>query len=88
MTRVRLVLIAVAAFGACGLAGCGREGPLELPPGPAATPAPVAQLHSPDGRPVPGSAEDGATKTGFDSAGNPVASPGQRRSFILDPLLQ
>jgi hypothetical protein len=51
-------------------------------------PAPSAQLKSPDGTPVPGSPEDGALKTGFDSQGNPVSPPGQKKSFILDPLLQ
>ena len=81
-----LALIGMAAL---ALAGCGREGPLELPPGPAAaTPAATSQLRSPDGTPVPGSPQDAALKNGFDSRGNPVAAPSQKRSFILDPLLQ
>jgi hypothetical protein len=42
----------------------------------------------PDGSPVPGSAQDTALKNGFDSQGNPVATPGQKRPFLLDPLLQ
>jgi len=75
------VVLTVAAIAALGLSGCGRAGPLELPPGPAA--APSAQL-----APVPGSAEDTAMKTGFDARGNPVATPGARKSFILDPILQ
>jgi len=71
------------------LAGCGREGPLELPPGPApAAPAATSQLRSPDGTPAPGSPQDTAMKTGFDVEGNPVATPSRKRSFILDPLLQ
>ena len=37
---------------------------------------------------APGSPQDTAMKTGFDAQGNPVAAPGQKRSFILDPLLQ
>jgi len=73
---------------AFALSGCGRAGPLELPPGPAVTPAPSAQLTQPDGSPVPGSAQDTAMKNGFDSQGNPVATTGQKKSFILDPLLQ
>ena len=91
MARVRLVPIALAAaaIAACGLGGCGRNGPLELPPGPAtAAPAASTQLTSPDGAAVPGSPQDTALKTGFDRQGNPVATPGQKRSFILDPLLQ
>jgi predicted small lipoprotein YifL len=78
----------VAILIALSLSACGRAGPLELPPGPAVTPAPSAQLTQPDGSPVPGSPEDTATKTGFDAQGNPVATPGQKKSFILDPLLQ
>jgi hypothetical protein len=29
-----------------------------------------------------------AQKTGFDANGNPIAPPGQKKSFLLDPLLQ
>jgi predicted small lipoprotein YifL len=68
------------------LAGCGRVGPLEQPPGPA--PAATSQRTSPDGTPAPGSPQDAAMRNGFDTQGNPVAAPGQKRSFILDPLLQ
>jgi len=78
--------IIAAGIAGLGLSACGRAGPLELPPGPAA--APSAQLTSPDGSPVPDSAQDTALKSGFDAQGNPVATPGQKRSFILDPLLQ
>ncbi len=81
------IAVAVAGLAALGLGGCGRAGPLELPPGPAATPAPSSQLTMPDGTPVPGTAQDSAMKTGFDQQGNPVAAPGQKRTFILDPLL-
>ena len=75
---------------ACALAlsACGRAGPLEPPPGPAAVPASKAQLTQPDGSPAPGSAQDTAAKSGFDAQGNPVATPSQKRSFILDPLLR
>jgi predicted small lipoprotein YifL len=70
---------------ALALAGCGRAGPLEPPPGPAAVPS--AQVIQSDGSPAPGSPQDTAVKSGFDSQGNPVAA-GQKRSFILDPLLR
>jgi predicted small lipoprotein YifL len=73
---------------ALALSSCGRAGPLEPPPGPAAVPASKAQLTQPDGMPAPGSAQDTAAKTGFDTQGNPVATPSQKRSFILDPLLR
>jgi len=94
LTRVGLKNPRTAALGAAlaavlALAGCGREGPLEMPPGPApATPAATSQLRSPDGTPAPGSPQDTAVKNGFDAQGNPVAASGQKRSFILDPLLQ
>jgi hypothetical protein len=32
--------------------------------------------------------QETAARTGFDAHGNPVAAPGQKRPFILDPLLQ
>jgi predicted small lipoprotein YifL len=73
---------------ALALSACGRAGPLEPPPGPAAVPVPSAQLTQPDGSPAPGSPQDTAAKSGFDVQGNPVATPGQKRTFILDPLLR
>ena len=91
LTPVRWPLrlaFAVAGLAALTLCACGRVGPLELPPGPAAAPAPSAQLRLPDGSPAPGSPDDPALKTGFDAQGNPVSPPGSKRPFILDPLLQ
>jgi predicted small lipoprotein YifL len=87
--RPQIMLIA-AGIATLALAGCGRNGPLELPPGPA-VPAPqanTAPLTYPDGTPVPASQQYTAAKTGFDQYGRPVAAPGERKSFILDPLLQ
>jgi predicted small lipoprotein YifL len=83
-------LLALSAIFACAVAlsACGRAGPLEPPPGPAAVPGSKAQLTQPDGSPAPGSPQDTAAKTGFDPQGNPVATPSQKRSFILDPLLR
>jgi predicted small lipoprotein YifL len=85
-----LVLLSAAAF---GLAACGRNGPLEPPPGPAVGVAPSAAAAPPSG---PGSmpvasgptAQETAQKNGFDTLGNPVAPPGQKKSFLLDFLLQ
>jgi len=73
---------------ALALSACGRAGPLEPPPGPAAVPTPTAQITQPDGSPAPGSMQDTATKSGFDAQGNPVATPSQKRTFILDPVLR
>jgi predicted small lipoprotein YifL len=82
--------VALSTLVSLGLAlsACGRAGPLEPPPGPAAVPASQAQLTQPDGSPAPGSTLDTAAKSGFDAQGNPVATPSQKRSFILDPLLR
>ena len=33
-------------------------------------------------------AQNNAAKNGFDAYGNPVAPPGQKKSFLLDPVLQ
>ena len=82
--------LALGFLFACALAlsACGRAGPLEPPPGPAAVAGSQAQLTQPDGSPAPGSPQDTAAKSGFDPQGNPVATPSQKRSFILDPLLR
>ena len=85
---VQLFVLSAVLACALALSACGRAGPLEPPPGPAAVPASKAQLTQPDGSPAPGSAQDTAAKSGFDSQGNPVATPSQKRSFILDPLLR
>jgi predicted small lipoprotein YifL len=85
---VRLVALGTLFSAALALSACGRAGPLEPPPGPAAVPASRAQLTQPDGSAAPGSAQDTAAKSGFDTQGNPVATPSQKRSFILDPLLR
>ena len=81
------IALMAAGIALLALAACGRNGPLELPPGPA-TPSASTQLTTPDGRPVPGSPQDTAMKTGFDASGRPVATAGEKKSFILDPLLQ
>jgi predicted small lipoprotein YifL len=90
---VAVVVLGAAAF---GLAACGRNGPLEPPPGPAAGVSPTASAVPPAapasviGGPAGNgpSAQETAMKTGFDAYGNPVAPAGQKKSFILDPLLQ
>jgi predicted small lipoprotein YifL len=92
-SRLRLVFaLTVAGIAALGLSACGRKGPLELPPGPASQTTPSAQIAPPPettATPASGPAADAAAvKNGFDSHGNPVATPGKKQPFILDPLLQ
>ena len=145
--RRPIILLGIAAVAALSLCACGRNGSLELPPGPAgiqpapaalsapppgpvasdASTAPPAALSAPPPGPVasdastalpppgptagiqpapaalsappPGPvASDGSTalptsqdtiaKTGFDAHGNPAATPGQKKPFFLDWLLQ
>ena len=66
------------------------------PPGPTAgiQPAPAA-LSAPPPGPVASDAstalptsQDTIAKTGFDAHGNPAATPGQKKPFFLDWLLQ
>jgi predicted small lipoprotein YifL len=85
------IMLVVAGLAVLALGGCGRNGPLELPPGPAVPAQPVSQapLTQPDGTPIPGSQQDAAAvKNGFDQYGRPVAAQGEKKSFFLDPLLQ
>jgi hypothetical protein len=91
----RFSVAAVLIAAALGLCACGRVGPLQAPPGPAAAqPAPAAATAPPppassaDASVAPATAQDSAMKNSFDVQGNPVAPPGQKKPFILDPLLQ
>ena len=85
------VALVVTAAALC-LAGCGRKGELELPPGPATQPPVAAAPVAPSSFLPSSSAQQQqdatAAKTGFDAHGNPVAAPGTARPFVLDPLLR
>jgi hypothetical protein len=90
---VALALLVAAAF---TLAACGRNGAPLPPPGPvAAEPPPGGMALAPGVASAPGApgtpgsaAQQTAVKNGFDVFGNPVAPPGQKKSFLLDPILQ
>jgi hypothetical protein len=58
------------------------------PPPAAGTVAPAGVAASTLGGPGGPTAQETAQKSGFDIFGNPVAPPGQKKSFLLDPLLQ
>ena len=85
------------AFGAAvslalGLAGCGRKGPLDLPP--SDTPSPQASANQTQpafgSSLMPGSSQQPAAHApnAFDTHGNPIYQPPpSRKSFILDPIL-
>jgi predicted small lipoprotein YifL len=98
-----IVAGAIAIAAAVSLAGCGRKGGLDLPPSDTAPPpAPAASAapntltpttsffsgESPSAAQSAAAAQANATKNGFDSQGNPVAPPGQQKTFFLDFLLK
>ena len=63
------------------LGGCGRKGPLDLPP--SAMNSSAVGSESDDDRVAP----PGATNPGYSPEGGPAAPKGRKKSFILDPLL-
>ena len=75
-----LILVGVAAL---ALGGCGRKGPLDLPP--------TAAQSSTAGAPVDTEAERAAQPGVFNptygSDSGPAASKGSKKYFVLDPLL-
>jgi predicted small lipoprotein YifL len=85
-SRWAIVVLAVATL---ALAGCGRKGPLDLPPN-TSTPSPVAS--TPSTAATPSDAEQAASKPSvFDPSygadAPPVATKGTKKPFLLDPLL-
>jgi predicted small lipoprotein YifL len=92
--RRPIILLGMTAVAAMSLSACGRNGALELPPGPASIqPAPAALSWPPPGPVAADTSGAGPTqqdtiaRTGFDVHGNPAATPGQKKPFFLDPLL-
>ena len=85
--RLALICVLTAAL---GLAGCGRKGPLDPPPGASIEGVPQANmpgLMSDKGRasPIGGQASDGHPGVGPD--GQPLAPKGPEKRIFLDPLL-
>jgi predicted small lipoprotein YifL len=74
-----IVVLGVAAL---ALGGCGRKGPLDLPPT-ASAQAPVASTDSEAER----AAQPGVFNPTYGSDAGPTAPKGAKKSFILDPLL-
>jgi len=81
-------LAVVAAMAALlVLGGCGRKGPLDPPPGASNAVEPQANggLIAPIAAPI--GSRSTPDNPGVDSSGKPIASKGQNRPFILDPML-
>jgi predicted small lipoprotein YifL len=79
-SRWTVVLLAAAVL---ALAGCGRKGPLDLPP--TASQSPAAAQADADAQ------RDASKPSVFDPSygadAPPAATRGGKKSFILDPLL-
>lgn len=75
-SRWAVILLTAATL---ALAGCGRKGPLDLPPN-----APTQPTASQDAAPSePGSVFNPTAE----QSREPAAAKGRKRSFVLDPIL-
>ncbi|VIO66269.1 hypothetical protein CI1B_13880 [Bradyrhizobium ivorense] len=72
--------IIVLSASALALGGCGRKGPLDLPPTANVAPAPGDTE-------TEGSAQPSVFNPTYGSESGPAASKGAKKPFILDPLL-
>ena len=85
-SRWTVVLLAATAL---ALAGCGRKGPLDLPP--TGTQPLQSQSTSSTAPPVvdSGTRQQAATESLFSSGADapPTAAKGTKKPFVLDPLL-
>ena len=75
-----LILVGVAAL---ALGGCGRKGPLDLPPSAAQSSTAGAPVDTEAER----AAQPGVFNPTYGSDSGPAASKGSKKSFVLDPLL-
>jgi predicted small lipoprotein YifL len=75
-----IILLSVTAL---ALAGCGRKGGLDLPPNASNA---SAQSAAPDSE-AERAAQPGVFNPGYGSDAAPTAAKGNKRPFILDPLL-
>ena len=75
-----IILLSVTAL---ALAGCGRKGPLDLPPTASNASSQATATDSEAER----AAKPGVFNSGFGSDAAPEAPKGKKKSFILDPLL-
>ena len=73
-----IIVLGVAAL---ALGGCGRKGPLDLPP--------TAQAQAPAASDTEAqrAAEPGVFNPTYGSDAAPAAGKGRKKSFVLDPLL-
>jgi predicted small lipoprotein YifL len=72
----------LAGATALALGGCGRKGPLDLPPNAAQSQAAV-----PADTEAERAGQPGVFNPTYGSDGSPAAPKGRKKSFVLDPLL-
>jgi predicted small lipoprotein YifL len=84
---IKGLAVAAAMAALLVLGGCGRKGPLDPPPGASNAVEPQANggLIAPIAAPIGSRSSSG--EPGVDSNGKPIASKGQDRPFVLDPML-
>jgi len=84
-SRWAVIVLAAAAL---ALAGCGRKGGLDLPPTASNQPPPgAAAANGASAANGPAAGPAGVFDPAYHASRKPVAPPGQKKSFILDPLL-
>jgi predicted small lipoprotein YifL len=77
--------IIVLGLSALALAGCGRKGPLDLPP--TASSASTANIPAPTDTEMETQRTPSVFNPTYGSEAPPAAPKGSKKSFILDPLL-
>lgn len=77
--------IIVLSLSALALAGCGRKGPLDLPP--TAASASTANVAAPTDTETEAQKTPSVFNPTYGADAGPAAPKGKKRSFILDPLL-
>ena len=77
--------IIVLSLTALALAGCGRRGPLDLPP--TASSASTANIAAPTDTETEAQKTPSVFNPSYGTDAAPTAAKGRKKSFILDPLL-
>ena len=77
--------IIVLSLTALALGGCGRKGPLDLPP--TASSASTANIAAPSDTEAEAQRTPSVFNPTYGTEAGPTAPKGSRKSFILDPLL-
>ena len=78
-----IILLSAAVL---ALGGCGRKGPLELPPT-ASSQQPAAAAHTDTGTEADQASKPSVFNPSYGADAAPTAGRGPKRSFALDPLL-